>query len=75
MDRQFYVFWVLPFGLASACYVFTKLLRPLVKRWWAMGLHIILYINDGICGATSKEKCSEDKKTIMSNLERAGSCS
>ena len=25
-----YVFTVLPFGLASACYIFTKLLRPLV---------------------------------------------
>ena len=28
--RKWYVFKVLPFGLASACYVFTKLLRPLV---------------------------------------------
>ena len=25
-DRQFYVFTVLPFGLSSACYMFTKLL-------------------------------------------------
>ena len=26
-----YVFKVLSFGLASACYIFTKLLRPLVR--------------------------------------------
>ena len=29
--RRFYMFRVLPFGLSTACYVFTKLLRPLVK--------------------------------------------
>ena len=30
--QQFYMFTVLPFGLATACYIFTKLMRPLVKR-------------------------------------------
>ena len=36
-----YMFRVLPFGLASACYVFTKLLRPLVKRWRAKGIRAL----------------------------------
>ena len=72
VNRQFYTFTVLPFGLASACYVFTKLLRPLVKRWRARGLHVILYIDDGICGAPTKEKCGEHKELIISDLERAG---
>jgi len=31
--QQYYVFCVLTFGLATACYVFSKLLRPLVKYW------------------------------------------
>jgi len=48
VHRKFFVFRVLPFGLATACYVFTKLLRPLVKRWRAMGIRVILYIDDGI---------------------------
>ena len=48
VNRKFYIFWVLPFGLASACYIFTKLHRPLVKCWRSLGLHII-YIDDGIC--------------------------
>ena len=30
---RFFSFKVLPFGLSSACFCFTKLLRPLVKRW------------------------------------------
>ena len=28
-----YVFTVLPFGLSSACYLFTKLMRPLIRHW------------------------------------------
>ena len=32
-QRAYYVFTVLPFGLSTACYMFTKLLRPLVSYW------------------------------------------
>lgn len=28
---EYYVFTVLPFGLATACYLFTKIMRPLVR--------------------------------------------
>ena len=31
-DEIFYVFTVLPFGLSTAPYVFTKLLKPLEKH-------------------------------------------
>ena len=37
-----------------------------------MGLHVFLYINDGICGAPTKEKCGEHKELIISDLERGG---
>ena len=30
---NYYVFTVLPFGLSTACYLFTKLMRPLVRHW------------------------------------------
>ena len=33
---RYFTFAVLPFGLSSACFCFTKLLRPLVKRWRSM---------------------------------------
>ena len=29
---------ILPFGLSTACYMFTKLLQPLVRRWRSSGL-------------------------------------
>ena len=41
-DQKRYLFFrVLPFGLSTACYVFTKLLRPLVKIWTSLGMNDI----------------------------------
>ena len=70
--RRWYVFLVLPFCLSTACYVFTKLLRPLVKRWRSLGLRCVMYIDDGICQASSEQKCRADTSAIVSDLERAG---
>ena len=72
VQRRFYVFRVLPFGLATACYVFTKLLRPLVKRWRSMGLRVILYIDDGICASISHSQCCQHRDVMLSDMESAG---
>jgi len=45
---QFFMFTVLPFGLATACYTFTKILRPLVKYWCSRGLRVLLYLDEEI---------------------------
>ena len=70
--RRWYAFRVLPFGLSTACYVFTKLMRPLVKRWRAMGLRCVVYIDDGILAASSEQKCMTGMSQIVSDLEHAG---
>jgi hypothetical protein len=70
--RSFYVFRVLPFGLSTACYVFTKLLRPLVKRWRARGIRAVVYIDDGICAASSTQKAEQHSAVLQADLERAG---
>ena len=44
--RRYVTFKVLPFGLSTACFVFTKLLRPLVTRWQSMGHVFLVYIDD-----------------------------
>ena len=41
--EQYYVFTVLPFGLATACYIFTKIMRQLVKYWHSKGLRAVVY--------------------------------
>ena len=65
------MFTVLPFGLATACYVFTKLLRPLVKRWPSYGFRAIVYIDDGICVANSSRECEQAKKAMLEDLANA----
>ena len=71
-QRQFYVFRVLPFGLASACYVFTKLLRPLVRRWRSLGIRCIVYIDDGIVGAESHQAAKLASDIVTSDLDLSG---
>ena len=46
--ESFFTFVVLPFGLSSAHYVFTKIIRPLVRLWRSKGLKAIVYLDDGI---------------------------
>lgn len=52
--RRYFTFKVLPFGLSSACFVFAKLLRPLVTCWQSMGHVSLVYIDDGISGARDR---------------------
>jgi len=52
----FYVFKVLPFGLSSACYLFTKLLWPLIRLWRGRGLKAIIYLDDGIVAVQGKDR-------------------
>ena len=44
---RYFTFAVLPFGLSSACFCFTKLLQPLVKRWRSMSHSSFVYLDDG----------------------------
>ena len=44
---------VLPIGLSLAPYVFTKMMRPLVKLWCRKGLKVVVYLDDGICALRS----------------------
>ena len=67
-----FMFTVLPFGLATASYVFTNLLRPLVKRWRSYGFRAIVYIDDGICVASSSIEREKAKKVMLEDLASAG---
>jgi hypothetical protein len=42
-------------GLSSACYIFTKVVRPLVKFWRSKGFLIVVYLDDGLGFGDSEE--------------------
>ena len=70
--RRHYVFTVLAFGLSSAPYLFTKLLRPLVRLWRSFGVQICVYLDDGIGTETSQEKEKVNSAFVKETLARAG---
>ena len=51
--------------------MFTKLLRPLVKRWRSLGIRAIVYIDDGIVAAESELQCLEHDEIVLSDLREA----
>ena len=46
--QGFFQFTVLLFGLSSAPYIFTKLLKPLETHWRAQGIPIAIFFDDGV---------------------------
>ena len=49
-NARYFQFTVLPFGLSSAPFIFTKLLRPLETHWRSHGIPIAIFFDDGIEG-------------------------
>ena len=45
---KYFQFTVLPFGLSVGPYIFSKVMRPLVKYWRSKAIRIVVYLDDGI---------------------------
>ena len=70
------MFRVLPFGLTTAPFVYTKLLKPLygkeMEKQRIKSCKVVLQIDDGICVGATKQATSHAAKMIRENLTRAG---
>ena len=66
------MFKVLPFGLATAWYLFTELMRPLVRHWRGRGLKAIVYLDDGIVAVKIKENALIESAQVKMDLGNAG---
>ena len=71
-DEIFYVFTVLPFGLSTAPYVFTKLLKPLEKHWRLQGISLAIFLDDGWGTVQDREECRATALAIRNDLGSAG---
>ena len=56
---KFFVFTVLPFGLSTTPFVFTKMVRPLVKYWRFNSTKIACFLDDGLGKDNTFEKALE----------------
>ena len=69
---RYFVFTVLPFGLSSASYAFSKLTRPLTKKWRAAGTRSVMYLDDGIFTSPSFAETRGICDTVRRDLGQAG---
>ena len=65
-------FAVLPFGLSSAPYLFTKLLRPVITSWRCKGIPMENFLDDGLGGGASKMKAKINSLTVHADLLKFG---
>ena len=69
---KYFCFRVLPFGLSSAPYIFTKLFRPLVSNWRRKGIHIVVYLDDGLGESSSFQVALDCSAKVKGDLVQPG---
>ena len=70
---QYYVWQSLPFGLAPACWVFTKVTRELLKKWRSTGLRCGGYIDDfNNCHESKEELTRIMNMMVLHDLRACG---
>ena len=71
-ENQTYEFNVLPFGLSTAPYVFTKLLKPVMQKLRSLGLISVIYLDDILMIEKSKTDCAKNVEVTRETLESLG---
>ena len=69
---RFYKFTVLPFGISTGPYIFTKVLRPLIRYWRLQAIRIVLYLDDGLGVCPTFPDCYSQSMAVKSDLSQAG---
>ncbi|XP_048590532.1 uncharacterized protein LOC116601217 [Nematostella vectensis] len=70
--NQLWQFLSLPFGLAKAPRVFTKILKPVVAHLRKRDIRLIIYLDDILIMSASKELALEHSNTAASLLSNLG---
>lgn len=71
-NEKLYEFNCLPFGLCTAPYVFTKLLKPVAQKLRSEGLLSVIYLDDILLIARSKCQCLLNVEKTKETLESLG---
>ena len=69
---RIFQFVALPFGLAPAPWVFTKIVREFCGSVRAMGFRLKVYLDDWLILASSKALCSKHMDKILSMCQELG---
>lgn len=67
-----YEFKCLPFGLCTAPFTFTKLLKPVIQTLRTQGITLVVYLDDILIIASSKDECNTHLSIVQKLLESLG---
>lgn len=70
--EKIYRFRYLVFGLCTCPYVFTKVLKPVMKCLRARGFKSVVYLDDILCVEDSKDKYLKNVEATVGLLETLG---
>ncbi len=71
-EGQYYVCNCLPFGLSTAPWVFSKVMRELVMLWRKEGIRVLPYLDEFIFMARGFWQCVRLVRKVEAYLVRAG---
>ena len=69
---RYFKFTVLPFGLATAPFLFTKIQKALVKHWRRQGLCVFTYLDDGAGAESNYESAKEMSLQVRQDIHDSG---
>lgn len=72
VEGQYYHYKAAPFGSASSPYVFCKALSPLITQLRMEGIRIVVYVDDILVMAESKELCIQHTLRLRQLLTDLG---
>ena len=69
---RYFVFTVLPFGLTSALFIFTKTMRVLVKHWRENNIKTCCFLDDGAGMEVAFHKDFASSEFVRNSLTQSG---
>ena len=69
---KYFQFCVLPYGLSSAPFIFTKVFKPLLKSWRGTGIPITIFLDDGLGGGNDPVAARINSLVVHSDLLKSG---
>ena len=62
----------MPFGTSTGPYIFTKVLRPLIRYWRLQAIRIVVYLDDGLGVCSTFPDCYSQSMAVKSDSSQAG---
>ncbi|GJP46813.1 hypothetical protein CLOM_g6068 [Closterium sp. NIES-68] len=71
-ENEYYYIRSLPFGLATAPFVFTQLIKQLAKRWRSRSVRVVPYVDDLLFLCDSAQQAQSTCTKVLQDLKGTG---